>query len=152
MRSVTGLILALLVGCVALSCTVRKGYDDAILKSQEQRLRTALSQMRELINKYTLDHDKAPQSLNDLVNDGLSFDFRRGGGAESAAGQRPGRDQAPTLENVKRDMNVWRAGKLSDCLKDAVSDYHKRKEHLDQRYHEDLLGPVRWFCLQHSTE
>ena len=48
-------------------------------------------------------------------------------------------DQAPTLANVRRDMNLWRARKLPQCLKEAARDYEERKAHLRMRYNEDLM-------------
>jgi RHS repeat-associated protein len=48
-------------------------------------------------------------------------------------------DQAPTLVNVRRDMNIWRKAKLKDCLKAAARDYKDRENHLARRYEEQLV-------------
>jgi len=45
-------------------------YNQAIVKARESVLRNDLFEMRKLISQYTLDKQKAPQSLEDLVSAG----------------------------------------------------------------------------------
>jgi len=45
-------------------------YNQALVKSRESVLRNDLFEMRKLISQYTLDKQKAPQSLEDLVSGG----------------------------------------------------------------------------------
>ena len=45
-------------------------YNQTIVRSREAVLRQDLFQLRALISQYTLDKQKAPQSLDDLVSGG----------------------------------------------------------------------------------
>jgi general secretion pathway protein G len=45
-------------------------YNQSILRSREAVLRQDLFELRSLISQYTLDKQKAPQSLDDLVTAG----------------------------------------------------------------------------------
>ena len=45
-------------------------YNQSILRAKESVLRQDLFQLRSLISQYTLDKQKAPQSLEDLVTAG----------------------------------------------------------------------------------
>jgi general secretion pathway protein G len=45
-------------------------YNQSIVRSREAVLRNDLFEMRKLISQYTLDKQKAPQSLDDLVQAG----------------------------------------------------------------------------------
>jgi general secretion pathway protein G len=45
-------------------------YNQSILRSRESVLHNDLFEMRKLITQYTLDKQKAPQSLDDLVQGG----------------------------------------------------------------------------------
>ena len=45
-------------------------YQKAIIRSQESVLKQNLFTMRSLIDEYTFDKEKAPQSLQDLVTEG----------------------------------------------------------------------------------
>jgi general secretion pathway protein G len=45
-------------------------YNQSILRARESVLRQDLFQMRSLISQYTLDKQKAPQALDDLVQAG----------------------------------------------------------------------------------
>jgi general secretion pathway protein G len=45
-------------------------YKQSIVRSREAVLRNDLFQLRSLISQYTLDKEKAPQSLDDLVQAG----------------------------------------------------------------------------------
>ena len=45
-------------------------YNQSILRAKESVLRQDLFQLRSLISQYTLDKQKAPQSLDDLVQAG----------------------------------------------------------------------------------
>jgi general secretion pathway protein G len=45
-------------------------YNQSIVRSREAVLRNDLFEMRSLISQYTLDKQKAPQSLDDLVTGG----------------------------------------------------------------------------------
>ena len=45
-------------------------YTQALVRSREAVLRNDLFELRKLISQYTLDKQKAPQSLDDLVSGG----------------------------------------------------------------------------------
>jgi general secretion pathway protein G len=45
-------------------------YNQSILRAKEAVLRQDLFQLRSLISQYTLDKQKAPQSLDDLIQGG----------------------------------------------------------------------------------
>jgi general secretion pathway protein G len=45
-------------------------YNQSIVRSREAVLRNDLFELRKLISQYTLDKQKAPQSLDDLVSAG----------------------------------------------------------------------------------
>ena len=45
-------------------------YNQSVLRSREAVLRQDLFELRSLISQYTLDKQKAPQSLDDLVQGG----------------------------------------------------------------------------------
>jgi general secretion pathway protein G len=45
-------------------------YNQSVLKARESVLRNDLFELRKLISQYTLDKQKAPQSLDDLVQAG----------------------------------------------------------------------------------
>ena len=45
-------------------------YNQSVLRSREAVLRQDLFELRSLISQYTLDKQKAPQSLDDLVSAG----------------------------------------------------------------------------------
>jgi general secretion pathway protein G len=45
-------------------------YNQSIVRSREAVLRNDLFELRKLISQYTLDKQKAPQSLDDLVSGG----------------------------------------------------------------------------------
>ena len=45
-------------------------YSQSIVRARESVLRNDLFEMRKLIHQYTLDKQKAPQSLDDLVSAG----------------------------------------------------------------------------------
>src|SRR5580704_16429463 len=45
-------------------------YNQSVVRSREAVLRNDLFQLRSLISQYTLDKQKAPQSLDDLVQAG----------------------------------------------------------------------------------
>jgi general secretion pathway protein G len=45
-------------------------YQKSILRAKESLLRTNLFTMRQVIDEYTVDKQKAPQSLEDLVAEG----------------------------------------------------------------------------------
>src|SRR3982751_3192902 len=45
-------------------------YQKTLIRSKESLLRSNLSTMRMVIDEFTIDKGKAPQSLNDLVQEG----------------------------------------------------------------------------------
>jgi general secretion pathway protein G len=45
-------------------------YNQSIIQARESVLRSNLSTLRNVISQYTLDKQKAPQSLDDLVQGG----------------------------------------------------------------------------------
>ncbi len=50
-------------------------YQKAIIRSKEAVLKQNLFTMRTLIDEYTFDKEKAPQSLQDLVSEGYLRDL-----------------------------------------------------------------------------
>lgn len=61
------IVLSLILILVSISIPV---YTTSILRAKESVLKQDLFQMRSLISQYTLDKQKAPQSLDDLVQAG----------------------------------------------------------------------------------
>jgi general secretion pathway protein G len=57
-----GVVMLFVVGCKPNSTSIRE--------SQEEVLRQDLSTLRSAIDQYTLDKQKAPQSLEDLISSG----------------------------------------------------------------------------------
>ena len=45
-------------------------YQKSIMRAKESVLRSNLFTLRQMIDEYSFDRQKAPQSLNDLVSDG----------------------------------------------------------------------------------
>jgi len=45
-------------------------YQKSVLRAKESVLRNNLFTLRQVIDEYAYDHQKAPQTLNDLVQDG----------------------------------------------------------------------------------
>ena len=57
--------------CVALLLLILgSGCQESPIRSKEAVLRTELKTMRDQIDNYTMDKEKAPQSLQDLVDAG----------------------------------------------------------------------------------
>jgi|SRR5580658_848515 general secretion pathway protein G len=63
------LIIVMIIMAILLSIAVPI-YNQSIVRSREAVLRNDLFEMRKLISQYTLDKQKAPQSLDDLVQAG----------------------------------------------------------------------------------
>jgi len=61
------IVMAVISILVAIAVPV---YNHAITRSKESVLKSNLFTMRSLIDEYTYDKQKAPQSLQDLVSDG----------------------------------------------------------------------------------
>jgi general secretion pathway protein G len=61
------IVISLILILVSISIPV---YNTSILRAKESVLKQDLFQMRSLISQYTLDKQKAPQSLDDLVQAG----------------------------------------------------------------------------------
>ena len=61
------IVISLILILVSISIPV---YNQSILRAKESVLKQDLFQMRSLISQYTLDKQKAPQSLQDLVTAG----------------------------------------------------------------------------------
>ena len=61
------IVISLILILVSISIPV---YNQSILRAKESVLKQDLFQMRSLISQYTLDKQKAPQSLDDLVQAG----------------------------------------------------------------------------------
>src|SRR6266581_7064621 len=58
------IVISLILILVSISIPV---YNQSILRAKESVLKQDLFQMRSLISQYTLDKQKAPTSLDDLV-------------------------------------------------------------------------------------
>jgi general secretion pathway protein G len=61
------IVISLILILVSISIPV---YNQSILRAKESVLKQDLFQLRSLISQYTLDKQKAPQSLDDLVQAG----------------------------------------------------------------------------------
>ena len=61
------IVISLILILVSISIPV---YNQSILRAKESVLKQDLFQMRSLISQYTLDKQKAPTSLEDLVQAG----------------------------------------------------------------------------------
>jgi general secretion pathway protein G len=61
------IVISLILILVSISIPV---YNQSILRAKESVLRQDLFQLRSLISQYTLDKQKAPQALDDLVQAG----------------------------------------------------------------------------------
>jgi general secretion pathway protein G len=60
-------VMSIILILVSISVPI---YNQSITRAKEAVLRDDLFQLRSLINQYTLDKQKAPQSLEDLVSGG----------------------------------------------------------------------------------
>ena len=60
-------VMSIILILVSISVPI---YNQSITRAKESVLRDDLFQLRSLINQYTLDKQKAPQSLDDLVSGG----------------------------------------------------------------------------------
>ena len=61
------IVISLILILVSISIPA---YNQSILRAKESVLKQDLLQLRSLISQYTLDKQKAPQSLDDLVQAG----------------------------------------------------------------------------------
>jgi general secretion pathway protein G len=61
------IVISIILILVSLAVPI---YSTSIIRAREAVLRDSLFTMRSLINQYTLDKEKAPQSLDDLVTAG----------------------------------------------------------------------------------
>jgi general secretion pathway protein G len=61
------IVISVILILVSLAVPI---YSSSIVRAREAVLRDNLFTMRSLINQYTLDKEKAPQSLEDLVSAG----------------------------------------------------------------------------------
>lgn len=61
------IVISLILILVSISVPA---YNQSILRAKESVLKQDLFQLRSLISQYTLDKQKAPQSLDDLVQAG----------------------------------------------------------------------------------
>src|SRR6059058_6473101 len=61
------IVISLILILVSISIPV---YNQSILRAKESVLKQDLFQMRSLISQYTLDKQKAPQALDDLITAG----------------------------------------------------------------------------------
>ncbi len=61
------IVISLILILVSISVPA---YNQSILRARESVLKQDLFQLRSLISQYTLDKQKAPQSLDDLVQAG----------------------------------------------------------------------------------
>ena len=61
------IVMAIIAILVSIAVPI---YNRAVLRSKESVLRNNLFTMRTLLDEYTYDKQKAPQSLQDLVSEG----------------------------------------------------------------------------------
>lgn len=60
-------VISIIVILVTIAIPI---YQKSIIRAHEAVLRTNLQTLRQVIDNYTYDKEKAPQSLQDLVSDG----------------------------------------------------------------------------------
>ena len=65
------IVLTIIITIVSIAVPL---YQKAIMRSKEAVLKQNLFTMRSLIDEYTFDKEKAPQSLQDLVSEGYLRD------------------------------------------------------------------------------
>lgn len=61
------IVMSIILILISISIPI---YNQSITRAKESVLRDDLFTLRSLINQYTLDKQKAPQSLDDLVSGG----------------------------------------------------------------------------------
>ena len=61
------IVLTIIITVISIAVPL---YQKAIIRSKEAVLRNNLFTLRTLIDEYTFDKEKAPQSLEDLVSEG----------------------------------------------------------------------------------
>ncbi|MGA8270140.1 MAG: prepilin-type N-terminal cleavage/methylation domain-containing protein [Candidatus Sulfotelmatobacter sp.] len=61
------IVISIMVILISIAMPI---YSQSVLRSREAVLRNDLFTLRSLISQYTLDKQKAPQSLDDLVSGG----------------------------------------------------------------------------------
>jgi general secretion pathway protein G len=61
------IVISIMVILISIAMPI---YSQSVLRSREAVLRNDLFELRSLISQYTLDKQKAPQSLDDLVTAG----------------------------------------------------------------------------------
>jgi general secretion pathway protein G len=61
------IVMAIISILVAIAVPM---YQKSLIRTKESLLKNNLFTMRTVIDEYTFDKQKAPQTLNDLVNDG----------------------------------------------------------------------------------
>jgi general secretion pathway protein G len=70
-RGFTLIELMIVISLIAILVAIAvPNYTQSLLRAKESVLRQDLFQLRSLISQYTLDKQKAPQSLDDLVQAG----------------------------------------------------------------------------------
>ena len=61
------IVISIMIILISIALPI---YSQSVLRSREAVLRNDLFELRSLISQYTLDKQKAPQSLDDLVTAG----------------------------------------------------------------------------------
>ncbi|HEV2800025.1 MAG TPA: hypothetical protein VGW12_06000 [Pyrinomonadaceae bacterium] len=69
-RFVAGLLVVVFSMAGLLACSTMSQYHKTALEARESVLRDDLMQMRKLIDQYTFDQGKPPQTLEDLTRRG----------------------------------------------------------------------------------
>ena len=65
------ILILCLIAITSTSCgAFRSNYNESELKAREHVLKDDLLQMRKIIDQYSVDRGKLPQSLDDLVKSG----------------------------------------------------------------------------------
>ena len=70
MSSRMRVVLILFLAFSVSSCALWPGYQEGLVKGQEDYLEAYLSRMRDALKKYTSEKRHPPQTLNDLIDAG----------------------------------------------------------------------------------
>jgi general secretion pathway protein G len=96
-------------------------YTQSILRSRESVLHNDLFEMRKLISQYTLDKQKAPQSLDDLVQGGYIKQIPKDPMTNEANWEAPTCDELSSLD--QQDPGICDVHSASNALSSEGTAY-----------------------------